>query len=69
MEKTSTRDFFKLSKTNLPLGCFIVLQLPADDFRVRKMGGKQQHYKRLKQIRYFNIIDIAECLWEIGCTS
>ena len=69
MEKTSTRDFCKLSKTNLPLGCFIVLQLPADDVRVRKMGGKQQHYKRLKQIRYFNIIDIAECLCEIGCTS
>ena len=41
---------------------FIVMQLSADDNRVRTMGRKQQHYKKLKQIRYFNIvINIAEC--------
>ena len=40
---------------------FIVLQLSADHFRVKTMGGKQQHYKKLKQIRYCNIINIAEC--------
>ena len=43
------------------MNVFIVLQLPIDDFRVRTMGGKQQHYMELKQIRYFNIINIAEC--------
>ena len=40
----------------------IILQLVndlANDFRVRTKGGKQQHYKKLKQIRYFNIINIA----------
>ena len=41
----------------------------ANDFRVRTKGGKQQHYKELKQIRYFNIINTAECWCEIGCTS
>ena len=40
---------------------FIVLQLSADDNLVKEMGVKQQHYKKLKQIRYFNIINIAEC--------
>ena len=48
---------------------FIVLQLSADDNLVKAMGVKQQHYKKLKQIRYFNIINIAECWCEIGCTS
>ena len=48
---------------------FIVLQLSADHFRVKTMGGKQQHYKKLKQIRYCNIINIAECCCEIGSTS
>ena len=38
---------------------FKILQLSANDFRVRTRGGKQQHYKKLKQIRYFNIINIA----------
>ena len=42
---------------------------PENDFLVRTKGGKQQHYKKLKQIRYFNIVNIAECLCEIGCTS
>ena len=40
---------------------FIVWQLSAGDFRVRTVGRKQQHYKKLQQIRYFNIISIAEC--------
>ena len=40
---------------------FIILQLSANDFRVRTKGKKQQHYKKLKQISYFNFINIAEC--------
>ena len=48
---------------------FKILQLSANDFRVRTRGGKQQHYKKLKQIRYFNIINNAECWCEIGCAS
>ena len=54
---------------------FIILQLyrsiasPTNAFRVRAKGGKQQHYKKLKQIRYYNIANIAECLCKIGCTS
>ena len=28
-----------------------------------EQSEKQQHYKKLKQIRYFNIINIAECWW------
>ena len=40
---------------------FINLQLSANDFRVRTKGGKQQLYKKLKQITYFNFINIAEC--------
>ena len=39
----------------------IILQLSANDFRVRTKGGKQQYYNKLKQIRYFNVINIAEC--------
>ena len=31
---------------------FKILQLTANDFRVRKNGGKEQHYKKLKQFRY-----------------
>ena len=30
--------------------------------------GKHQHYNKLKQIRYLNVINIAECWCEIGCT-
>ena len=40
---------------------FISPWMFADDNLVRVMGVKQQHYKKLKQIRYFNIINIAEC--------
>ena len=42
---------------------FKILQLSANDFRVKTKGGKQQHYKKLKQIRYFNIINTAEFWW------
>ena len=47
---------------------FLILQLSANDLRVRTRGGKQKHYNKLKQIWYFNVIDIAECWCEIGCT-
>ena len=57
-KETSIRDSFKLSKKNLTHGCFDNL---ANDFRVRTNGRKQQHYKRLKQIRYFNIDNIDKC--------
>ena len=40
---------------------FIILQLSANDFRVRTKGRKQENYKKLKQISYFKIITIAEC--------
>ena len=48
---------------------FIILQLSPNDFHAKIKGEKQQHYNKFKQIRYFNIINIAECLCEIGCTS
>ena len=38
---------------------FKILQLSANDFRVTTKKGKQQHYKKLKKIRYFNIINMA----------
>ena len=38
---------------------FIILKLFTNDFRVRANGGKQQHCNKLKQIRSFNIINIA----------
>ena len=40
---------------------FKIMQLSANNFRLKAKGGKQQHYKKFKQIRYFNIINIAEC--------
>ena len=43
---------------------FIILQLSVNGFRVRTKGGKQQHYNKLKQISYFNIINIAACTSE-----
>ena len=36
----------------------IILQLSANDFRVRTKGGKQQHYNKLKRIRYFNVLTL-----------
>ena len=40
---------------------FKILQLSATDFLVRTYGAKQKHFKKIKQIRYFNIINIALC--------
>ena len=37
---------------------FIIFQLSANGFWVRTKEGKQQHYNKLKQIRYFNVINI-----------
>ena len=34
---------------------FKILELSANDFRVKTKGGKQQHYKKLKQIRYLTL--------------
>ena len=60
----------RYQKKNLPHGCFHNLATSAANyFRVRTKGEKQQRYKKLKHIRCFNIINIAECWWEIGCTS
>ena len=42
---------------------------PANDFRLRTKGEKQQHYKKPKQIKYFNLINIAKWRCENGCTS
>ena len=69
MERKFYQRFFKLSKKNLPHGCFHKLATFYNDFQVRTKGGKQYHYKKLKQIRHFNIINIAECSYEIGCTA
>ena len=66
---TSTRDFFKLSKKNLPHGCFHNLATFCKWFSGKNKGKKQQHYKKFKQIWYFNVINIAECWCEIDCTS
>ena len=71
-KETSTSDFFKLSKKNLPNGCFHKMFLyasAANVFRVRTKGVKQQHYEKLKQIIYFNIINIDECWCKIGFAS
>ena len=37
------------------MAVFTILQLSANDFQVRTKEEKQQHYKKLEQIRYFNI--------------
>ena len=68
-KETPTRDFLSYQKRISPTYLFIVLQLSAKDFRVRAKGRAQQHYKKLKQIRYFKIINISECWCEIGYTS
>ena len=39
---------------------FIILQLRLKWFS-RAKGGKEQHYKKRKHIRYFNVINITEC--------
>ena len=47
-----------LSKQISLMDAFIILQLAANKFRVRTKGGKQQHYNKLKQIRYFNLLTL-----------
>ena len=69
LAETSTRYFLSYQKRISPKDVFKILQISANDFQVTRKGGKQQHYKKFKQIRYFNIINIAECWCEIGCTS
>ena len=66
---TSTRDFSKLSKKDLPHGCFHNLVTFCKWLSGKNKGKKQQRYKKLKQIWYFNVINIAECWYKIGCTS
>ena len=61
------REFLSYQKTISPK----ILQLSANDFWVRTEGGKQHLYKKLKikiKIRYFNIVNIAECWCEIAYT-
>ena len=66
MEKNFYQRFFlSYQKRISPKDVFKILQLSANDFWVWIKGGKQQHYQKLKQIRYFSIINIAECY----CTS
>ena len=67
--------FLSHQKRIFPMDIFFILQhsgsvcLPCKWFLVRANGGKQQNYKKLKQIRYFNIANIAECWCGISCTS
>ena len=39
------------------------------NFQLRANRGKQKHYNKRKQIKYFNIINIAEWWCEIDCIS
>ena len=66
---TSPREFFKLSKKSLPHGCFHNLATFCKWFSGKNKGKKQQNYKKLKKIWYFNVINIAECWCEVGSTS
>ena len=59
----------KMERNSSPMDVSIILELSTNDFRVRTKGGKQRDYKKLQQIRYFHIFNIAECWCEIGCTS
>ena len=71
----SCRWSFKLSKGISPMDAFIIFQLSRRARLRRKWfsgenkGRKKQHYKKRKQIRYFIIINTAECWYIIGCTS
>ena len=65
-KENSARDFLshqkEISPMNVyqkgisPMNVFIILQLSANYFQVRTKGRKQQHYKKLMQTRYFNIL-------------
>ena len=49
MEKKPLREIFLSYQKRISLmDVFIILQLSANDFRVRAKGGKQQHYKKPK---------------------
>ena len=62
IERNFSQNFLLCYQKRIsPVDIFIIVQLSANDFRVRTNGGKQQHYKKFKQNRYFNIINIAEC--------
>ena len=52
--------FLSYEKRISPMNVFIILQLSANNFLVRTKGRKQQHYNTLKQIRYSNVVKIAE---------
>ena len=69
MKRNFTQRFFKLSKKNLLHGCFHNLATFCKWFSDKNKGKKQQNYKKLKKIWYFNIINIAECRCEVGSTS
>ena len=60
-KKLLPETFLSYQKRISPMDFSIVLQLFANGFWVKTMGGKQQHSSKLKQIRYFNIISIVEC--------
>ena len=47
---TSTRDFFNLSKKNLPHGCFHNIVTFCKSFLGKNKGKKQQHYKKVKHM-------------------
>ena len=67
-EQTS-RDFFKLLKKNIPHGCF---QNPATFCKWFSGETKERltaTFQNLKEIRYFNIINIAGCWWGFQSTT
>ena len=55
------KTFLIYRKEISPMDVFIILQL-SNDFRVRKKRGKQNYYKKRKQIRYLNIFNIINIL-------
>ena len=67
-KKLLTEILFGCRKRILPMDVYIASQLSAENVRVRTIGGKQQHCKKRKEIRYFSINNIAECWCEISCT-
>ena len=49
----------KIEKNSSFIDTFIILQLSANDFRVRTKGGNNNITQKLKQVRYINITNIA----------
>ena len=64
-KKLLTEIFLSYQKRISSMDILKIFQLFANYFRVRAKVENEQHYKKLKQIRYFNIINIAE----YRCTS